>query len=66
MYKKAKVKQVLYLVLENKSNSYISNVLKTSRSTIIEIKAKLATLNKNINDLLIMDDDDLYHLFFPQ
>ena len=46
MYKKSKVKDIVELILDGKSNSYITRVLeKTFRNTVIDIRSKLNDLD---------------------
>lgn len=65
MYKKTKVKRVLELIKDGKSNLYISDYMHTSRNTVIAIRSKLNAQNLDLDDLLKMDDDELYHVFYP-
>lgn len=65
MYKKTKVKRVLELIKDGKSNLFISEYLHTSRNTVIAIRSKLNSSNLDVDNLLMMNDDDLYHVFYP-
>ena len=66
MYKKSKVKDIVELILDGKSNSYITKVLeKTSRNTVIDIRSKLNALDVLINVIKEALNEELYLKFYP-
>lgn len=66
MYCKAKVKQIVDLILDGKSNSYIANALeKKSRNTVMDIRSKLNALNVPEDVLRSSTNDELYLIFYP-
>ena len=67
MYKKSKVKDIVELILDGKSNSYITRVLeKTSRNTVIDIRSKLNALNVPIDVIKEASNEKLYLIFYPE
>ena len=67
MYKKSKVKDIVELILDGKSNSYITRVLeKTSINTVIDIRSKLNALNVPIDVIKEASNEELYLIFYPE
>lgn len=65
MFKKTKVKQILSLLHVNSPNAVIVEMLHVTRKTIIKVNREYLECGKNYEELMEMNDDELYQLFFP-
>ena len=65
MFKKTKVKQILSLLHVNSPNAVIVEMLHVARKTIIKVNREYLECGKNYEELMEMNDDELYQLFFP-
>ena len=65
MFKKTKVRQILELLNRNLSGREIAEVLNVSRNTVAFIKENYDKCDKDTDEILAMDDDELYSLFYP-
>jgi len=66
MFKKTKVKQVLELTNQGLSARDISKILAVSRNTVSNIKKFFDSCDMSMDELLMMNDDDIYHMLYPE
>jgi len=65
MYKKTRIRQILELMQKDLSEREIAKTLSVSRNSIARIRQGCEEQQLNIKDILMMNDEDLYHLFYP-
>ena len=65
MFKKTKVRQIIELLQKNLSDREISNILEVSRNSVARIRVTSENNSLEWDELLVMTDDELYRLFYP-
>ncbi|MCD7822940.1 MAG: IS21 family transposase [Oscillospiraceae bacterium] len=65
MFKKTKVRQIIELLQKKLSDREISNILEVSRNSVARIRVTSEDNNLEWDELLMMTDDELYRLFYP-
>lgn len=65
MFKKTKVREILELLQRDLSEREISGILGVSRNSVARIREGSISSGNSWDELLSMNDDDLYHLFYP-
>jgi transcriptional regulator with XRE-family HTH domain len=63
MFKKTKVRQIIELLQKNLSEREVSKVLGVSRNSVARIRQKGS--NEEWDEILMMNDDELYRYFYP-
>ena len=65
MFKKTKVRQILELLNKDLSTREIERILSVSKNTVSFIKKEYNKCDKEWEDIEVMNDDELYALFYP-
>ena len=65
MFKKTKVRQILELLHKDLSAREISKALKVSRNSVAFVKESYDKCDKDWDEICLMNDDEIYHLFYP-
>lgn len=65
MFKKTKVRQILELLHKDLSAREISKTLKVSRNSVAFVKESYDKCDKDWDEICLMNDDEIYHLFYP-
>lgn len=65
MFKKTKVRQILELLHKDLSAREISKTLKVSRNSVAFVKESYDKCDKDWDEICLMNDDEIYHLFIP-
>lgn len=66
MFKKTKVREILEFLNKGLSAREIAEVLNVSRNTISYIKNIFDKCDKDFDEILLMDDDEMYAYFYPR
>ena len=66
MFKKTRVRQIIELLQKDLSNKAISEILSVSRNSVARIRNESDDRKLEWDELLVMTDDELYRLFYPE
>ena len=66
MYKKTKVRKILYLLSREISASEIAETLHVSINTVAHIKNTYENNEIDIEELYLLYDDQMYSIFYPK
>ena len=65
MFKKTKVRQILELLHKGLSAREISKTLNVSRNSVAFVKESYDKCDKDWDEICLMNDDEIYQLFYP-
>lgn len=65
MFKKTKVRQILELLHKDLSAREFSKILNVSRNSVAFVKDSYDKCDKDWDEICLMDDDEIYQLFYP-
>lgn len=66
MHKKTRIRRILEYLRDGLSVREIARILHVSRNTISRIQISAEQADRTINELLRLEDDILYEMFFPE
>lgn len=66
MYKKTRTRRILEYLKAGLSAREIARILHVSRNTISRIQILVEQSNQSIDELLSLEDEQLYEMFFPE